>query len=89
MDMKTQYDIANLSASAKINLRKFVIRIVIYIILVVLGGLAIIFYGSHLLVFTCGVILACVSAFLCGKLIKKITFADYSIACGEIANIHK
>ncbi len=95
MDARTQsemsipYDVASIVSSAKINLRNFAVRIAIYSILLVLGVLAVIFYGSHLLVFTCGVILACVSAFLCGKLIKNFALSNYSSASGEIANIHK
>ena len=89
MDIKTQYDVAGLVSTAKANLYKFVAKIVICVFLLVLSILAIILYGSYMLVFIGGLILACVSAFLCSKLIKDFAFSDYSSASGEIVDVHK
>ena len=89
MDIKTQYDVAGLVSTAKANLYKFVAKIVICVFLLVLSFLAIILYGSYMLVFIGGLILACVSAFLCSKLIKDFAFSDYSSASGEIVDVHK
>ena len=46
MDIDTKYDVASLVSTAKANLCKFVAKIVIFTILLVLSILAIIFYGS-------------------------------------------
>ena len=89
MDIKTQYDVAGLVSTAKANLYKFVAKMVICGILLVLSILAIILYGSYMLVFIGGIIVACISAFFCSKLIKNFAFSDYSSASGEIVDIHK
>ena len=89
MDIKTQYDVAGLVSTAKANLYKFVAKIVICGILLVLSILAIILYGSYMLVFIGGIIVACISAFFCSKLIKNFAFSDYRSASGEIVDIHK
>ena len=89
MDIKTQYDVAGLVSTAKANLCKFVAKMVICGILLVLSILAIILYGSYMLVFIGGIIVACISAFFCSKLIKNFAFSDYSSASGEIVDIHK
>ena len=89
MDIKTQYDVDGLVALAKGNLCKFVAKIVICVFLLVLSILAIILYGSYMLVFIGGIIVACISAFFCSKLIKNFAFSDYSSASGEIVDIHK
>ena len=89
MDIKTQYDVAGLVSTAKANLYKFVAKIVICVFLLVLSILAIILYGSYMLVFIGGIIVACISAFFCSKLIKNFAFSDYSSASGEIVDIHK
>lgn len=89
MDIKTQYDVAGLVSTAKANLYKFVAKIVICVFLLVLSILAIILYGSYMLVFIGGIIVACISAFFCSKLIKNFAFSDYSSASGEIVDVHK
>lgn len=89
MDIKTQYDVDGLVALAKGNLCKFLTKIVLFSILFVISILAIIFYGSYMLVFIGGIILACISVFVCSKLIKHFAFSDYSSAIGEIVDIHK
>lgn len=83
------YDVKGLITSAKSHLFKFIVKAVICVVLLVLSILAIIFYGTHLLVFILGSITACASALLLGRLIKNFAFADYSSASGEIANVHK
>ena len=89
VELNTLYDIAGLVEDARKNLRNFIIQIAIYGVLLSLSILSIIFFGSYMLVFVSGIILACVSAFLGSKLIKKFSFADYSSACGEIVDVHK
>ena len=89
MDIKTQYDVDGLVALAKGNLCKFLTKIVLFSISFVISILAIIFYGSYMLVFIGGIILACISVFVCSKLIKQFAFSDYSSATGEIVDIHK
>ena len=89
MDIKTQYDVAGLVSTAKANLYKFVAKIVICVFLLVLSILAIILYGSYMLVLIGGIIVACISAFFFSKLIKNFAFSDYSSASGEIVDIHK
>ena len=83
------YDVDGLVAEAKKNLRNSIVKIGIAAVVLTLSILAIIFFGSYMLMFIGGIILACVSAFLCYKWVKQITFADYSSACGEIADVHK
>ena len=89
VELNTLYDIAGLVEDAKKNLRNFIIQIAAYGVLLILSILAIIFFSSCMLVFISGIVLACVSAFLCSKLIKKFSFADYSSACGEIVDLQK
>ncbi len=88
-ELNTPYNTSGLVEDAKKNLRNFIIQIAIYGVLLILSILAIIFFGSYMLVFISGIVLACVSAFLGSKLIKKFSFADYSSACGEIVDVHK
>ena len=83
------YDIDGLVAEAKKNLRNSIVKISISAVILTLSILAIIFFGSYMLVFIGGIVLACVSAFMCYKWVKKISFTDYSSACGEIVNVHK
>ena len=83
------YDVDGLVAEAKKDLRNSVVKIGIAAVVLTLSILAIIFFGSYMLVFIGGIVLACVSASMCYKLVKQISFADYSSACGEIANVHK
>lgn len=83
------YDVDGLVAEAKKNLRNSIVKISIAAVVLTLSILAIIFFGSYMLVFIGGIVLACVSAFMCYKWVKQISFADYSSACGEIVNVHK
>ena len=83
------YDVDGLVAEAKKNLRNSIVKISISAVILTLSILAIIFFGSYMLVFIGGIVLACIAAFLCYKLVKQISFADYSSACGEIADVHK
>ena len=83
------YDVDSLVAEAKKDLRNSIVKISISAVILTLSILAIIFFGSYMLVFIGGIVLACVSAFVCYKWVKKISFTDYSSACGEIADVHK
>ena len=83
------YDVDGLVAEAKKNLRNSIVKISIAAVVLTLSILAIILFGSYMLVFIGGIVLACVSAFMCYKWVKQITFADYSSVCGEIADVHK
>ena len=83
------YDVEGLVAESKKNLRNSIVKISISAVVLTLSILAIIFFGSYMLVFIGGIVLACVSAFMCYKWVKQISFADYSSACGEIADVHK
>ena len=83
------YDVDSLVAEAKKDLRNSIVKIGITAVILTLSILAIIFFGSYMLVFIGGIVLACVSAFVCYKWVKKISFTDYSSACGEIADVHK
>ena len=88
-DANLVYDIDGLVAESKKNLRNSIVKISISAVILTLSILAIIFFGSYMLVFIGGIVLACVSAFMCYKWVKQISFADYSSACGEIVNVHK
>lgn len=88
-ELNTPYDIVGLVEDAKKNLSSFIVQIAIYGVMLILSILAIIFFGSYMLVFVSGIVLACVSAFLVSKLIKKFSFTDYSSARGEIVDVHK
>lgn len=83
------YDVDGLVAEAKKDLRSSIVKISVAAVVLTLSILAIIFFGSYMLVFIGGIVLACVSAFMCYKWVKKISFADYSSACGEIEDVHK
>ena len=83
------YDVDGLVAEAKKDLRNSIVKISVAAVVLTLSILAIIFFGSYMLVFIGGIVLACISAFLCYKWVKQITFADYSSACGEIADVLK
>ena len=83
------YDVDGLVAEAKKNLHNSIVKISIAAVVLTLSILAIIFFGSYMLVFIGGIVLACVSAFMCYKWVKRISFADYSSACGEITDVHK
>ena len=88
-DANLVYDIDGLVAEAKKNLRNSIIKISVAAVVLTLSILAIIFFGLYMLVFIGGIVLACVSAFMCYKWVKQISFADYSSACGEITDVHK
>ena len=83
------YDVDGLVAEAKKDLRNSIVKISISAVILTLSILAIIFFGSYMLVFISGIVLACISVFLCYKRVKQISFADYSSACGEIADVLK
>ena len=83
------YDVDELVAEAKKDLRNSIVKISVAAVVLTLSILAIIFFGSYILVFISGIVLACVSAFMCYKWVKQISFADYSSACGEIEDVHK
>lgn len=83
------YDIDGLVAEAKKNLRNSIVKISVAAVVLTLSILAIIFFGSYMLVFISGIVLACVSAFMCYKWVKQIAFSDYSSTCGEIADVFK
>ena len=83
------YDVDGLVAEAKKNLRNSIVKISIAAIVLTLSILTVVLFGSYMLVFIGGIVLACVSAFMCYKWVKQISFADYSSACGEIVNVHK
>ena len=83
------YDVDGLVAEAKKNLRNSIVKINIAAVVLALSILAIVLFGSYMLVFISGIVLACVSAFMCYKWVKQISFADYSSACGEIVNVLK
>ena len=83
------YDVDSLVAEAKKDLRNSIVKISISAVILTLSILAIIFFGSYMLVFISGIVLACVSAFVCYKWVKQISFADYSSACGKIADVLK
>ena len=88
-DSNSDYDVDGLVAEAKKNLRNSIVKIGIAAVVLTLSILAIIFFGSYMLVFIGGIVLACVSAFMCYKWVKQISFADYSSAYGEITDVHK
>ena len=83
------YDVDCLVAEAKKNLCNSIIKISIAAVALTLSILAVVFFGSYMLIFVGGIVLACVSAFMCYKWVKQISFADYSSACGEIVDVHK
>ena len=83
------YDIDGLVAESKKNLRNSIVKISISAVVLTLSILAIVFFGSYMLVFISGIVLACVSAFMCYKWVKQIAFSDYSSTCGEIADVFK
>ena len=85
----THYDVESLTNRSKKLFRKIVFQISIYALLFVLSILAIIFLGQYLWVFILGIITAGISAFMCTKQFKKISFADCNNAIGEIAEVHK
>ena len=89
IENNTPYDVVELVNIAKKNLRNSIVKISIAAVVLTLSILAIIFFGSYMIVFICGVVAACVSAFMCYKGVIQITFSDYSSACGEIADVHK
>ena len=83
------YDVEGLAAKAKKNLRNSIVKIIVAAVILTLSILAIVFFSSYMLVFIGGIVLACVSAFMCYKMVKQISFTDYSSACGEIEDVHK
>lgn len=88
-DANLVYDIDGLVAESKKNLRNSIVKISISAVVLTLSILAIVFFGSYMLVFIGGIVLACVSAFMCYKWVKQIAFSDYSSTCGEIADVFK
>ena len=83
------YDVDGLVAEAKKNLRNSIAKISVAAVVLTLSILAVVLFGSYMLVFIGGIVLACISAFMCYKWVKQISFADYSSACGEIADVFK
>ena len=88
-DANLVYDLDSLVTEAKKDLRNSIVKISIAAVVLTLSILAIVFFGSYMLVFIGGIILACVSAVMCYKLVKQIAFFDYSSTCGEIADVFK
>ena len=88
-DANLVYDIDGLVAESKKNLRNSIVKISISAVVLALSILAMVFFGSYMLVFISGIVLACVSAFMCYKWGKQIAFSDYSSTSGEIADVFK
>lgn len=86
---KFVYDVDGLVAEAKRDLRSSILKICIATVVLALSILAVIFFGSYMLVFIGGVALACASVFMCCRWVRQISFAYYSSAHGEIADVHK
>ena len=88
-EIPTPYDIEGLTSFAKRHLVKALLMLVVEVLVLVLSTLTIIFYGSYLPVFIIALIAACAAVVLCGRLIKDFSFSDFSMACGEISDVHK
>ena len=88
-DANLVYDVDGLVAEAKKKLRNSIVKISVIAVVLTLSILAIVFFGSYMLVFIGGIVVACVSAFMCYKWVKQISFSDYSSARGEIIDVHK
>lgn len=85
----TPYDVEGITELSKKRLGKIVLQISFYTLFLVLSILAIVLLGEYLWVFIIGIAVACISAFMCAKQFRKISFSDCSIAQGEIADVLK
>ena len=83
------YDLQGITELSKKQVGKIVLQISLWTLFLVLSILAIVLFGEYLWVFIIGITLACISAFMCAKQFRKISFIDCSIAQGEIADVLK
>lgn len=85
----TAYDLQGITELSKKRVGKIVLQISLYTLFLVLSILAIVLLGEYLWVFIIGIAVACISAFMCAKQFRKISFLDCSISQGEIADVLK
>ena len=83
------YDLQGITELSKKQVGKIVLQISLYTLFLVLSILAIVLLGEYLWVFIIGIAVACISAFMCAKQFRKISFLDCSISQGEIADVLK
>ena len=83
------YDLQGITELSKKRVGKIVLQISLYTVFLVLSILAVVLLGEYLWVFIIGIAVACISAFMCAKQFRKISFSDCSIAQGEIADVLK
>ena len=88
-ELNTDYDVELLVSSAKKHLNKSLLLLGLYSVILVVSVLAVIFWGSYVLVFVIGIIAACISAFLILKRLKTIRFSDFKISQGKIVDVLK
>ena len=88
-NISTDYDIEALVRSGKRALTRAILLIMLYALLLIGSALVVAFCHSCLPAFIIGVSVGCVMLFLLLRQIKKLHFADYSSACGEIADVLK
>ena len=83
------YDLQGITELSKKRVGKIVLQISLYTVFLVLSILAVVLLGEYLWVFIIGIAVACISAFMCAKQFRKISFLDCSISQGEIADVLK
>ncbi len=87
--LNTPYDLVGLVSAAKKDLQRWIMQIIVYSLSLVLSVLAIVFYGTHLIVFIIGIIVFCAAVLLLFKAVRKINLSDYSHCLGEAIKVHK
>ncbi len=83
------YDVRNIVSIARRKSLRSILIIALSVALFALSILAIVLYSSYIAVFLIGAVLVCLSAFACGRELKKMNSTDFSSAYGEIVDVHK
>lgn len=88
-DQFTLYDLQAITALSKKRNKNIILQAGFYAVIFALSVLITILLSEYLFIFILCIIASCITAFMCIKQFRKISFADCSSAKGEIADVFK
>ena len=88
-DQFTLYDLQAITALSKKRNKNIILQAGFYAVIFALSVLVTILLSEYLFIFILCIIASCITAFMCIKQFRKISFADCSSAKGEIADVFK
>ena len=87
--IESDYDVQNIIHINRKKIQKRILLLVLFCVVSILSTIAIIIFGTHLMVFIIALIIDILSLLGGIKILKGNTFSDFSNSYGKIINIHK